>query len=49
MAGFKHSLKDEIKLPNFKNSLNFIVKEYSQGYLYAGSILEKVLYIIKPD
>ena len=32
-----HYLKTEIKLPDKPNSLNFIVREYSLGYVYAGS------------
>jgi|LauGreDrversion4_2_1035121.scaffolds.fasta_scaffold285171_1 hypothetical protein len=31
------SLKTEIKLQDKPNSLNFIVMEYSLGYVYAGS------------
>jgi hypothetical protein len=31
------------------NSLNFIVKEYTSEFAYAGCQAEKNLYIIKPD
>jgi len=38
-----------IQVPKCKNSLNFFVKEYNQGYVYTGSQAEHNIYIIKPD
>ena len=45
----RHNMLFQIQLPLCKNSLNFFVKEYNQGYVYTGSQAEHNIYIIKPD
>jgi WD40 repeat protein len=45
----RHNMLFQIQVPLCKNSLNFFVKEYSQGYVYTGSQAEHNIYIIKPD
>ena len=45
----RQTLENQLKLPNWINSLNFIVKEYNSQYAYAGCQVEKNLYIIRPD